>query len=96
MPKIPSPQNQVLNWLHAMSPSALRNELLTYFSKPLATFVLRELRTIWRLRTIQKPQELMQELKEFAEAHPHPPEPPKEIKEVKEEDFECIAWIALV
>lgn len=96
MPKIPSPQNQVLNWLHAMSPSALRNELLSYFSKPLPAPVLRELRAIWRLRTTQKPQELMQELKGFAEAHPHPPEPPTEIKEVKEEDFECIAWIALV
>ncbi|RLA97724.1 MAG: hypothetical protein DRG83_15410 [Deltaproteobacteria bacterium] len=79
-----------------MSPSALRNELLSYFSKPLPAPVLRELRAIWRLRTTQKPQELMQELKGFAEAHPHPPEPLTEIKEVKEEDFECIAWIALV
>ncbi len=47
--RLPSPQRQIVNWLHAQPPSADRNRLLAYFeARPLSGPDLRELRRLWR------------------------------------------------
>jgi len=96
LPKLPSPQNQVVNWLQAMAPLAERNQLLAYFSKPLTGLALKELKRLWRNRETKDLTLLLQSLKRFSAQHPHPSAPSSQLpEEVKEEELELIGWIAL-
>jgi len=97
LPVLPNPQNHIVNLLHTMNPSALRNELLAYFEHPLPGIALRELRKLWRQIRSLPPLEQMKQLKEFADAHPLFPErPQEELRDLTEEDIELIGWMALV
>ncbi len=97
LPKLSSPQNSLVNWLHALPPSAERNFLLGYFERPLTGMALRELKALWRERGRFNQQQFMQELREFAEKHPHPEvAKPTTTTEVSEEDFECVAWMLVI
>lgn len=93
---LPAPQRQIVNWLHALPPSADRNRLLQYFeARPVAGSALRELRRLWRSRTQWPPDEWVQRLLEFAGKHPYP-SPSGEISASvpqAEEELECIAWM---
>lgn len=98
---LPSPQNQVVNWLRATPPSAERNRLLQYFeTRPLTGPDLKELRRLWRERSAQPPEKWLQPLLTFAESHPHPSSTPSEgsgvLAPTSEEDLECIAWIKVL
>lgn len=89
------PQSLVVNWLRSLAPSADRNSLLHYFEQaPLSGPDLKALRQLWQKRTAFQPEELIQELKRFAQAHPHAStSEPTEITPQREEDLECIAWM---
>lgn len=94
MPELPSPQNQIVNWMQTLPPSGERNELLAYFAQPLSGPILRELRRLWKERTRLDEHEWKQSLLGFARSHPHPERgvtSPRE--EVTEQDLECIAWV---
>lgn len=96
--KLPSPQRQIVNWLHALPPSADRNRLLKYFeARSLAGPDLKELRRLWRSRSQFSLERWLYHLQEFAETHPHPPTIPRESQQPLtpevEEELECIAWI---
>lgn len=72
--KLPSPQREIVNWLHALPPSAERNHLLEYFeARSLAGPDLKELRRLWRSRSQFSSEKWIYRLLEFAETHPHPP-----------------------
>ena len=95
---LPNPQHQVVNWLHALPPSAERNRLLQYFeARALTGPDLKELRRLWRERSGLTHGEWMKNLIEFAESHPHPPsaisQKESSLAPEREEDLECIAWV---
>jgi len=99
--KLPSPQRQIVSWLHALPPSAGRNRLLQYFeARPLTGPDLKELRRLWRTRSRLAAEEWLHRLLEFADGHPHPPsgshEPAGPLAPGAEEDLECIAWMRVV
>ena len=97
IPKLPSPQNGLVNWLNALPPSAERNFLLAYFERPLTGVALRELRALWRERGRLSQHQFMQKLRELAQRHPHPAtRQTMEVEEVSEEDFECVAWMLII
>ena len=98
---LPSPQRQIVNWLHALPPSAERNRLLQYFAaRPLTGPDLKELRRLWRERSTVPPTEWMARLTEFVAGHPHPsPMSAQTLDSAvpeNEEDLECIAWMAVL
>jgi len=99
-PELPSPQREIVRWLQAQPPSAIRNELLSYFSHPLPDLHLKELRKLWRERTrFPDPQKLMKAIKEFSENHPvSPVRQEREIihRDINEDDIEIIGWVALM
>lgn len=100
--QLPALQRRLLNWLHALPPSAHRNALIAYFEeRALPGPDLKELRRLWRERTALSQDVWIQRLRTFVNAHPHPTlpgggeaEPPK--IEFCEEDLECIAWVQVV
>lgn len=95
LPKLPNPQNQIVNLLQAMAPSAERNQLLAYFSQPLTGLALKGLRRLWRNKA-KDPHQLFESLRNFSAQHPHSPASSPQIPGgVKEEDLELIGWIAL-
>lgn len=92
--KLPSPQNQIVNWLHTYPSSAERNELLAYFERPVTGLALRELRTLWKDRGQISERELIQRLLEVAQAYPHPGlTSTPEAENLYKSDLECIAWV---
>jgi len=98
---LPAPQRQVVNWLHALPPSAERNRLLQYFeARALAGSDLKELRRLWRERSSLPQEEWIKRLVEFNENHPHPPTTAVQsdgaLAPQREEDLECIAWMKVV
>jgi superfamily II DNA or RNA helicase len=98
---LPSPQRQIVNWLHALPPSAERNRLLQYFAvRPLTGPDLKELRRLWRERSTLPSTEWMVRLTEFAAGHPHPSlvsdQTLDSVVPENEEDLECIAWMAVL
>ncbi len=99
--RLPAPQRQIVNMLHALPPSAERNRLLQYFeARALAGPDLKELRRLWRSRSQWTWETWCQRLLEFADTHPHPPAPPAasqgdHVPQV-EEELECIAWMRIV
>jgi hypothetical protein len=98
---LPSPQRQIVNWLHALPPSTERNRLLQYFeARPLAGPDLKELRRFWRERSSLPQEEWVKRLVEFAESHPHSPSAVAKATEAlapeQEEELECIAWMRIV
>lgn len=97
---LPSPQRQVVSWLHTLPPSAERNRLLQYFeAQALSGPDLRELRRIWRERTALPHDHWLQKLLEFAESHPQPlPSAAKgqNLAPESDEQLECIAWVKVV
>jgi len=96
LPKLPSPQNQIVNWLQAMAPSAERNKLLSYFGQPLTGPDLKELKRLWRENKSKSLDEVFQSIKTFSEQHPQPAlSSPQDVGEVRMEDLELIGWIAL-
>lgn len=93
----PPPQNQIVNWLHALPPSAERNELLAYFERPLTGLALQDLRKLWRERTRMSERQWMKQLKQFAQTHPHPePVQTTPAEEITETDLECIGWVLVL
>ena len=71
--KFPVPQRQIVNWLHALSPSAGRNRLLQYFEvRSLTGAAFNELWNLWRERSQWSLEEWPHRLQEFAESHPYP------------------------
>jgi superfamily II DNA or RNA helicase len=97
---LPSPQRQIVNWLHAQPPSADRNKLLKYFeTAPLSGPDLKELRRLWREKSSQTYEEWFQLLLNFAESHPHLISgisiDKKPLAPEKEEYLECIAWMKI-
>jgi superfamily II DNA or RNA helicase/HKD family nuclease len=95
-PSLEGTQSQVVNWLHALPPSAKRNSLLAYFEQPLTDKALSDLRKLWRERSRWTVEKFMDKLVEFMQQHPHPSVERPPVEEVKEEDFECIAWVYVV
>ena len=98
---LPAPQRQIVNWLHALPPSADRNRLLEYFeARPLAGPDLKELRRLWREKSSLPPEEWIERLSAFVVNHPHPPETSdgkgSALVPEREEDIECIAWMKIV
>ena len=99
--ELPAPQRQVVNWLHALPPSAERNRLLAYFeARPLAGPDLQALRRLWRERSTWSQEEWQKRLIAFMESHPHPPSTPGEAQSAsapeREEDLECIVWMQVL
>lgn len=97
--KLPSIQRQIVNWLHALPPSATRNQLLQYFeARALTGPDFNELRNLWRERSKWSPEDWLQRLKDFAESHPHPPAEtrPHTFAPSEEKALECIAWMLVV
>ncbi|HID11274.1 MAG TPA: hypothetical protein EYP17_08250, partial [Candidatus Latescibacteria bacterium] len=97
--RLPTPQRQIVTWLHALPPSADRNRLLEYFEvRPVAGPDLRELRKLWRARSRWSREGWMRRLLEFAEGHPHPPpvEGERASAPQSEEELECIAWVRVL
>jgi superfamily II DNA or RNA helicase len=95
---LPSPQRQIVNWLHTFPPTAERNRLLEYFeARALNSLDLKELRRLWRERSTLSLDQLIKRLIEFAKSHPYPlsatPEVVGGIAPEREEDLECIAWM---
>ncbi len=98
---LPSPQRQVVNWLHALPPTAERNRLLQYFAaRPLMGSDLKELRRLWRERSVLPQNEWLARLAAFADGHLHPPQAPGQTPDStvpeREEDLECIAWMVVL
>jgi len=98
---LPSPQRQIVNWLHALPPSVERNRLLQHFEdRPLAGPDLKELRRLWRERSSLPQEEWLKRLVEFVESHPHPPSAVVKatgaLAPEQEEELECIAWMRVV
>jgi len=98
---LPAPQRQIVNWLHALPPSAERNRLVQHFeARALAGPALKELRRLWRERASVPQGKWMKRLVEFAESHPHPPSAaPKATNGIapeREDSLECIAWMRIV
>jgi len=98
---LPSPQRQIVNWLHALPPSSERNFLLQHFEdRPLAGPDLKELRRLWRERSSLPQEEWLKRLAEFAESHPHPStavtKATGSLAPEQEEELECIAWMRIV
>jgi superfamily II DNA or RNA helicase len=99
---LPSPQRQIVSWLHAQPPSAERNRLIQYFeSRPLTGLDLKELRSVWRQKTALAQEEWLKRLVEFANTHPHFSRPlggtsVSVSQEVQEEDLECVAWVLVL
>ena len=97
--KFPVPQRQIVNWLHALSPSAERNRLLQYFEvRSLTGAAFNELRNLWRERSQWSLEEWPHRLQEFAESHPYPAQEDeaRALTPESEEALECIAWTILV
>ena len=94
--ELPRMQKQIINQLRVQPSSALRNELLTYFSRPLPEVDLRALRDVWQQAQGDKKPQMLQRLKAFAEAHPHPPVNAPQQQAISADDLECIAWMWLV
>ncbi len=95
-PKLPSPQNHIVNWLQTMTPSAERNQLLSYFGRPLSGPDLKELKRLWRENKSKGLDEVYQSVKAFSEQHPQPVlSAPQRTGEVRIEDLELIGWVAL-
>ena len=98
--ELPAVQRRVVNWLHALPPSSVRNHLLQYFEeRPLSGPDLKELHRLWRERTALSPEEWLERLAEFVNSHPHPVSraPSGESNALEtEEALECIAWMKLV
>jgi SNF2 family DNA or RNA helicase len=94
--ELSSVQRQILHWLRAQSSSALRNEMIAYFSRPLPSTDLPELRTLWQKIRSLAPAQTLQRLKAFAETHPHPPITAAKLEETTANDLECIAWMWLL
>jgi len=98
---LPAPQRQIVNWLHALPPSAERNRLLAYFeARALVGPDLKELRRFWRERSSIPQEEWIKQLTAFVENHPHPPVThagnTHTLAPEKEEDLECIAWMKVI
>jgi len=98
---LPSPQRQIVSWLRSLPPSAERNRLLQYFeARALVGPDLKELRRLWRERTMAPQSEWIDRLMEFVEQHPHPsqaaPEKASQLAPESEEQLECIAWMLVV
>jgi superfamily II DNA or RNA helicase/HKD family nuclease len=96
--KLPSLQRKIVNWLRALPPSAERNRLLQYFENQALTGPdLKELRHLWRERSLLPPPQLINRLLEFAEQHPHQATPviakTTQLAPEREEELECIAWM---
>jgi superfamily II DNA or RNA helicase len=96
LPELPTVQKQIMLWLNALPPSALRNELIGYFRRPLPEPDLRSLRDLWKKAQNQAPTEMLQQLKAFADTHPHPKTTTTATQEVTEDDLECVAWMWLI
>ena len=97
--KLPVPQRQIVNWLHALSPSAGRNRLLQYFEvRSLTGAAFNELQNLWRQRSQWSLEEWLHRLQEFAESHPYPAQEDeaRALTPESEEALECIAWMLLV
>ena len=96
-PKLPAPQRQVVNWLHALPPSTERNRALQYFeSRALVGTDLKDLHRLWRERIAMTHDTLLEKLVEFAQSHPQPAPSTLETNSLapqREEDLECIAWM---
>jgi len=94
--ELPSIQRQILNWLRALSPSALRNEMIACFSRAFPAPDLPELRALWKEVRGLAPAQILQRLKAFVEKHPHPPISATKLDEVTPDDLECVAWMWVV
>ena len=98
---LPTPQRQIVNWLHALPPSAERNRLLGYFeARALVGPDLKELRHLWRERSSLPQEEWIKRLLAFSESHSHPPTTDvssgQALAPQSEEDLECIAWMKVI
>src|SRR5579884_741981 len=94
---LPSPQNQVMNWLQSQSPTEERNKLIGYFSKPVTGVAIKELRNLWkevRTRKISM-EDSIKLLNDLAYKFPHPEIGAPTLEELKQEDLQIISWIAL-
>ena len=89
----PAVQRQIVRYLDAQPRASLRNELLAYFRQPLPEIYLRELRDQWRKIQSQKPRQVMEALKAFADGHPHIQTSAPTVPTTRAEDLECIAWM---
>ncbi|MFN7019367.1 MAG: SNF2-related protein [Fimbriimonadales bacterium] len=94
--ELPKVQRQIVQRLNILPPSATRNELLTYFNRPLPEVDLRALRDVWKQAQRKAPPQMLQRLKAFAEAHPHPPVNAPQQQAITADDLECVAWMWLV
>ena len=94
---LPSPQNQVMNWLQSQSPTEERNKLIGYFSKPVTGVAIKELRNLWREVRTRKisMEDSIKLLNDLAYKFPHPEIGAPTLEELKQEDLQIISWIAL-
>ncbi|GIV04293.1 MAG: hypothetical protein KatS3mg015_3123 [Fimbriimonadales bacterium] len=98
---LPAPQRQIVNWLHALPPSAERNSLLAYFeAAPVAGPGLKELRRLWRDRSSVRQDEWTKQLGAFVRNHPRPQAPGASsgpaLAPESEEGLDCIAWMKVI
>jgi hypothetical protein len=94
---LPSPQNQVMNWLQSQSSTEERNKLIGYFSKPVTGIAIKELRNLWREVRTRKisMEDSIKLLNNLADKFPHPEIGAPPLEELKLEDLQIISWIAL-
>jgi hypothetical protein len=94
---LPSPQNQVMNWLQAQSSTEERNKLIGYFSKSVTGIAIKELRNLWREVRTRKisMEDSFSLLNNLADKFPHPEIGAPTLEELKQEDLQIISWIAL-
>lgn len=91
-PPLPSPQRQIVHWLHALPPSAERNRLLQYFeARPLSGPDLQELRRLWRERSSLPRRGSGGCWPSPRRIHSRRPLAPPSAA-----DLECIAWVKVI
>lgn len=92
LPRLPSPQNQIVNWLRTQRDGAA---LLTYYSEPLPDPYLRRVRKIWN-QTRDRADVLLSALETFARDHPITRVARPATPELQESDLQVVCYMAMV
>lgn len=94
LPRIAHPQNRILEWLHALPTSRVRNELISYFREPLPDPLLSELRKLWKGHTRLSEAQRLNLLSDFAKNHPIlRPSKPVSTRDITHRELECVGWM---
>jgi ERCC4-related helicase/HKD family nuclease len=66
--KLKTPQNSIVNWLQSLGDNA--KNLLPYYSTPLPSIYLNELKKLWRISQNMSQEAILKSLEDFKDQHP--------------------------